>query len=738
MFKNVFITLMLLIVVTLMFAEEFKINESNCYLNNNYTIFDNDRDINIVNRWAYGINETNCLFGDHLYVGNGGVLQILDASQLSSPQLLSEFITDSIIQKIKIYDNIAFLITNYNTIQIIDVSNSTNPILLGVYEFEGPYPYFTDFVVYNNYLLITDVSNGILLVNIQNLYNPTLSSIYNTEGSPYSIRINDEYAYVSNDDNFIIMDISTPSNPVELGNWSEENVFIGDRFDFFDSKIYFLNWNDLYIIDVSNPNNPTEIINFHVNGAANSISVINDYLYVSIPEIGFRIIDISDFQNPIELSTYNTSIANIVSGANNHFIINDIAVVADWYNGAHIIDISNPSQPTELSHHLTQSWAYDIKFEDNIAYLVDGAYGLVVMDITDPQYPVEINHINLPSWNYSNSIEITENYLFICNSWEGIRILDKTSLDEIGFYTLDDKIYNVKISENENLMYVPAMSNGLKIINIENPNNPYQIGEYPAPEGSDFFDLSLYENFIYISNYHGEYFILDILDPTNPSFLSSIQTSDNGGNHLAINFPYLYAADGYEGLQVINISNPMNPFIENTLIGSFGWNVDLTDNYLLYTYPLCIFDLSNPSSPELLDTAGFPGSAKAATEIDNYIYLANGYGGLYVLNYQPSNINPSNLIKPSLLNLCNYPNPFNPATTISFSIPETSIVDVTVFNVKGQKIKTIINDQYSTGVHSFVWNGVDDYGNSVGSGVYLYKLMVNGKLESSRRCLLLK
>ena len=86
----------------------------------------------------------------------------------------------------------------------------------------------------------------------------------------------------------------------------------------------------------------------------------------------------------------------------------------------------------------------------------------------------------------------------------------------------------------------------------------------------------------------------------------------------------------------------------------------------------------------------------------------------------------------------NYPNPFNPTTTISFSIPEESKVELAVFNIKGQKVKILANNDFDKGNHSVVWNGNDDTGKPVSSGVYLYKLNVNGNSKSVKKCLLLK
>ncbi len=107
-----------------------------------------------------------------------------------------------------------------------------------------------------------------------------------------------------------------------------------------------------------------------------------------------------------------------------------------------------------------------------------------------------------------------------------------------------------------------------------------------------------------------------------------------------------------------------------------------------------------------------------------------------IQHYNPE---PSSEIIPSIIQLYNnYPNPFNPCTTISFSIPNDSEVNLSVYNIKGQKVKTLIHDELEKGRHEIVWYSKDNNDKSVASGVYFYKLNVNGKSESVRKCLLLK
>ncbi len=70
----------------------------------------------------------------------------------------------------------------------------------------------------------------------------------------------------------------------------------------------------------------------------------------------------------------------------------------------------------------------------------------------------------------------------------------------------------------------------------------------------------------------------------------------------------------------------------------------------------------------------------------------------------------------------NYPNPFNPSTIISFFSNQEQRIDVSIFNIKGQKIKTLLHDVCSSGENSIQWEGFDNNGKKVSSGIYFYKV----------------
>ena len=101
-------------------------------------------------------------------------------------------------------------------------------------------------------------------------------------------------------------------------------------------------------------------------------------------------------------------------------------------------------------------------------------------------------------------------------------------------------------------------------------------------------------------------------------------------------------------------------------------------------------------------------------------YVVSGVGGhfeKYPLNYALSQ---------------NYPNPFNPETQIWYSLHKAGDVNLVIYDLTGRKIKTLVNDQFPAGIHNAVWDGLNNNGEQVASGTYIYQLKVNG-LQFSKK-----
>ena len=86
----------------------------------------------------------------------------------------------------------------------------------------------------------------------------------------------------------------------------------------------------------------------------------------------------------------------------------------------------------------------------------------------------------------------------------------------------------------------------------------------------------------------------------------------------------------------------------------------------------------------------------------------------------------------------NYPNPFNPSTTFSYFTPEEGHVVIDIFNINGQRVKTYSSGNKISGKRSIQWNGKDEKGLKLESGIYLYTMNIEGRVVDTKKMLLIK
>jgi len=149
----------------------------------------------------------------------------------------------------------------------------------------------------------------------------------------------------------------------------------------------------------------------------------------------------------------------------------------------------------------------------------------------------------------------------------------------------------------------------------------------------------------------------------------------------------------------------------------------------------------NPYGFWNLDTAENNNIGVIAYTDNNQYYYAKGDGiplnSLWAcrLNALPvSNDDP--VQNPAVLSSHNYPNPFNPSTTIRFNLKETHPVKVEIFNAKGQLVRELLNEAKTAGEYDVLWNGTDNNGRSVASGIYLYKIQA-GQYSNTKKMMLM-
>jgi hypothetical protein len=89
-------------------------------------------------------------------------------------------------------------------------------------------------------------------------------------------------------------------------------------------------------------------------------------------------------------------------------------------------------------------------------------------------------------------------------------------------------------------------------------------------------------------------------------------------------------------------------------------------------------------------------------------------------------------VAPAAYNLICFPNPFNPEMTVSFSLEETQDVKLDIYNLKGQKVKSLVNETLRTDSYNILWKGDDNSGSKVSSGVYYIRLQVGDNIVNDK------
>ena len=84
----------------------------------------------------------------------------------------------------------------------------------------------------------------------------------------------------------------------------------------------------------------------------------------------------------------------------------------------------------------------------------------------------------------------------------------------------------------------------------------------------------------------------------------------------------------------------------------------------------------------------------------------------------------------------NYPNPFNPVTTLRYDLPETGLVNITIYGMLGRQVKTLINHTQDAGYKSVIWDATNDYGKPVSAGIYLYQIQAGEYMQTNKMVLL--
>ena len=246
-------------------------------------------------------------------------------------------------------------------------------------------------------------------------------------------------------------------------------------------------------------------------------------------------------------------------------VVGDIAYVIDVADytpgGMVIINVSDPTNPRVLGSYFDSGMLRKVDVKDGIAYIANYQGGLEVVNVTDPSNPTRIYHY--ASSQTLMDVQVEGNFAYVADWNRGLIILDisdPANIVEEGQYMIGGACVHVKVEGNR--AYIMDHHNdysGIAIVDISDPSNPSFLGAY-APSGVDLWNPVVRGDYMYVGDHSGgtnQFFILDVSDPSQ--IQEAGRYTSRGMTSFFIDGNFLYSANWDKGLEIYDITDPIDP-----------------------------------------------------------------------------------------------------------------------------------------------------------------------------------
>ncbi len=704
----------------------------------------------IIGDWFSGECQALDIDGSIAYIGCGSVMRILNIFDLTHPIEISSIKTPEDIIGIKKSGDMIYIINKSEGLHIIDISDINNPEMIK--SLEVGY-LLKDIQIQGEYVYLCDNNDGLIIIDVSDSFNPTVVDSFEVDGPGMRICIKGDLAYISdggyNGPGLTIVDISNPEEPEEIGAYSLDadnnasGIFVCDSVAYLAvSGLGLHAERGVHIIDVSHPEYPVQLGIITQNNFVPKIHVEGDFAYISYAWEGLSIVDISNKNNPQEVGFYDSGDDYYIK---DFFVREDYLYIADGEFGFKVIDITAKDSPVEIGMFYTRGSTNNICASNNYIYTGCNHYcsycdyeksTIRITDIKNPEMPVQVCNFMLNG--FMRDMCLSDEMLFITHYNSNIQIVDVNDPENPGIissFTVSGRYNRIQVSNS--YAYVLNHDSAFYAVDINVPDNPEIIDSLNI-KGYKFY---VSNNYVYIANYP-ELIIVDVSQPDSLEIIGTYDIIRDYPNDIFVYNNHAFLAYGdnlmppytYGSWQILNLSPPDNPTeISYTDMGYDAvYHIIADDNYAyLSGQRIWVFDISDINNPK--EHHEFKLSTNSIFLDDNYFYSSN-YKGFYILNKTIlTNINNNyNKVLCTFTLFQNYPNPFNPVTVISWQLAASRQVNLSIYNILGQKVATLLSEKQNAGKHSIEWDA-----SGYSSGVYFYRLQA-GDFVQTKRMLLIK
>jgi hypothetical protein len=527
--------------------------------------------------------------GNYAYLAAwGDGLMVIDITSPTSPVFVGQWDAPARAEGLTISGDYAYVAEGHLGLRVIDISTPSNPVVVATYDTPD---WDNDVTVSGDYAFVAANSLGLRVFDISNPVSPSLVGSAGTSGNASCVEISGDYAYVGATHNFTVIDISDPTNPIQVDNedsWFAEGIAITGDYAYVPRE-----GNGFNVFDISDPTNVSQLTYFsryYEDGPItwNDVALAGEYVYLCSHDTLMDVLDIMDMFDPVLVASldtpgkaWETAIAGdyafVADGNSNELQVIDISdptssfietsfdsltneplgidiegnyvYLAMGSAGLRTIDISDPTQPWLGDIYNTIGRSNDVDVEGNYAYVADHNFGVQVINVSDPRNITFAGSYNTPGLAYA--LVVDGDYLLVADGSAGLRMIDITtpaSPSEIGSYNTSGDAIGIAVDGDN--VYLAGGSAGLQVIDVTNPTAPSLIGSYDTDGVA--YDVVVYGNYAYMADYSDGVYVFDVSDPTDPVLAWQYDTSGNAFSAI-VEGDYLFVSDDTEGLKVLKI-----------------------------------------------------------------------------------------------------------------------------------------------------------------------------------------
>ncbi len=736
---------------------------------------------NLSYRGSYKLGNTKAVTSDSttLYYSRGTELEVAYIGDPENPVYLTTLPTSGIVNDLMLVQEYLYVLNDFPGLRVYDITSPSDPNLVASIAI----PEVPQKIIRNDQVAyLTTHSGSLVIMDINDPGQPVIQSFVDLDVSLDGLIILQDHLYISSDSGVKVLNLNVPAQPVYITEILPHlrGMSLAGR-----DSILHIATDSLYNYWIADPQNSILLSVIDLSPSeydrAARVERVNNSLYVSI---GPYILKLS-VADPVQTEFSSVYQDDMVMWISEFALMDDHVYAAGYWINPHphapppyhnlmIIDVSSDTMNrVGLVWEEDSPWfSHPFTVQEDIIFYTTPVYTaprenveeLICLNISNPEF---VENILVPDtiapYLFGDMVFAHgSQYLWTVGydgEIQGLNVSDPHQIELAGRVDIMNSPSNNRnlFAFEENIVVggnLPGW-NGLghiSVIDVSNPYAPNLVSELNF--GFSFDGLTHHESTLGILETHGDSTWFHQVDLRIPELVSSFELPNIGWSEtLGMNADYAFFAHE-EGNMLyiqslhnesdfrIHYFDPSYPDADCEIIG-------VSEHYLYLGFrnsewescskKLVFTDISIENGLQVLGSYDLPEGIwwhDNAVDDDQVIIHS---GGMFSF-FQNENVvgtEPPGRTYVSPLLVQSYPNPFNPNATIKYDFPELSVVNLTIYDVTGREVVTLIDQKQPGGNYELQWNGLDGFGKQVSTGIYLARFQA-GEYSKTIKMVLLR